>query len=132
MTKRYSGQWKLWMGMLALTLGVLALGTAAAPAPAIVGDWSGAISAGGGSLRVVIHVTQDKDGKLAGTMDSPDQNVTGIELSIISFSQPNVHFEVRRIGGSYDGKMSKDNSEITGEWKQGGASVALTLKRASK
>jgi hypothetical protein len=30
---------------------------------------------------------------------------------------------------SYDGTMNKDNSEITGTWKQGGATLSLILKR---
>jgi hypothetical protein len=32
---------------------------------------------------------------------------------------------------SYDGAMNKDNSEITGTWKQGGETVSLILKRVS-
>jgi hypothetical protein len=30
---------------------------------------------------------------------------------------------------SYDGAMNKDNSAITGSWKQGGATLSLILKR---
>jgi len=106
--------------------------TPAATAPPVVGDWQGALSAGGSSLRMVLHVTQDADGKLSGTMDSPDQGATGIPLSSISFKSPDLHFEIQRIGGSYDGKINKDNTEIAGDWKQGGGSFPLTLKRAAK
>lgn len=133
MKKQYTGQWKSWTGALALMLSALALGTAAAaPAPAIVGDWSGTISTGSSSLRAVIHVTQDKDGKLTGTMDSPDQGATGIVMSAITYKEPAVHFEIERIGASYDGTMNKDSSEIAGNWKQGSATLTLNLKRAGK
>lgn len=125
------------VGMLALIVGALVIGTAFAapapnPTPTVVGDWNGVLSTGGGSLRVVIHVVQDKDGTLTATMDSPDQGATGIAISTISFNQPNLHFEIQRFASSYDGKINKDNSEIAGEWRQGGASLPLTFKRASK
>lgn len=132
MTKQYSGRSPSRMGMRALVLGTLALGMAPVPAPSVVGDWQGTLATGSSSLRVVLHVTQDSDGKLSGTIDSPDQGATGIAISSISFKPPDLHFEIQRIASSYDGKMSKDNLEIAGEWKQGGGSFALTFKRTSK
>lgn len=126
---------EVWVGVVALIVGALVMGTAVAapaPAPAIVGDWNGALSTGSGSLRVVIHVAQDKDGKLSGTLDSPDQGVTGIEMTSINFKQPDLHFEVQKFGCIYDGKINKENSEVAGEWKQGSTSLALTFRHASK
>src|SRR5215471_21792693 len=55
-----------------------------APVPAVVGDWQGALSTGNGSLKVVLHVSEGKNGKLAATLDSPDQATTGIAISAIS------------------------------------------------
>jgi hypothetical protein len=122
-----------WVGVLALMVAALAMGTAlAAPAPAVVGDWNGALNTGGGSLRVVIHVAQDKDGKLTGTMDSPDQGATGIAISSITYKEPAVHFEIEKFGAGYEGTVSKDNSEIAGNWKQGTVSLPLIFKRVSK
>jgi hypothetical protein len=40
-----------------------------------------------------------------------------------------LHFESSTIQVSYDGTMNKDNSEITGTWKQGGATLSVILKR---
>lgn len=128
MKKQHAVVSKSWMWMLALMLSALVLGIAVA-APAIVGDWSGAISTGSNSLRAVIHVALDKDGKLTATMDSPDQGVTGIPISSISYKEPALHFEIEKFGASYDGTMNKDNSGIAGTWKQGGASLPLNLKR---
>ena len=132
MKKQYSGRSRSRIEMLALVLGAVALGTAAAPAPPVVGDWQGRLNAGGSSLRVVLHVAQDSGGKLSGTVDSPDQGATGIAISTISFKQPDLHFAIERLASSYDGKMNEDNSEIAGEWKQGGGSFALTFKRTGK
>jgi hypothetical protein len=133
MKKQQAVRMEMWVGVLALIVGALVMGTAvASPVPAVVGDWSGSLNTGGGSLRLVIHIASDKDGKLTATMDSPDQGATGIEVTSVSFKNPDLHFEVARIGGSYDGKANENNSEITGNWKQGSASLPLVLKRVSK
>ena len=133
MKKQRTGRKGTWVGVLALMVVALAMGTAlAAPAPAVVGDWNGALNTGSGSLKVVIHVAQDKDGKLTATMDSPDQGATGIAISSITYKEPALHFEIDKFGAGYDGTVSKDNAEIAGNWKQGPASLPLTFKRISK
>ena len=50
-------------------------------------------------------------------------------MNAITFQQPDLHFEITRMGCSFEGKIGKDNSEIAGQWKQGGASLPLNLKR---
>jgi hypothetical protein len=103
-----------------------------ATAPGVAGDWQGTLETPGGSLRVVVHISQDKDGKLSGAIDSPDQGASGIAITAITYKEPDLHFEVGSIGGSYDGKMNKENSQIAGDWKQSGASFPLTFKRVTK
>ena len=120
------------IGTLAL-LAVLATSSIAAPtATSVIGDWSGAISTGGSSLRVVIHVTEDKDGALAGTIDSPDQGASGIALNSITFKAPALHFEIQKFGAAYDGTLTQDDSRIAGTWKQGSASLPLDLTRTRR
>jgi hypothetical protein len=104
----------------------------AAPSPTVIGDWQGSLTTGGGTLRIIVHVSSDKDGKLTATMDSPDQGVNGIEVTSITFKDPDLHFEIQNIGGSFDGKINKDNSAITGTWMQGPASLPLILTRSGK
>jgi hypothetical protein len=41
-----------------------------------------------------------------------------------------LHFEMKQIGASYDGKMSRDGSQFEGEFKQGGT-IPLMLKKKS-
>jgi hypothetical protein len=64
-----------------------------------------------------------------GTIDYPDQSVSGDGITAITYKEPTLHFESRSMQASYDGTMNKDNSEITGTWKQGGATLSLILKR---
>lgn len=123
---------KFWLWTLALMLSVMVSATALAAPVALAGDWNGALSTGGGSLRVVLHVTQGEDGQLSATVDSPDQGVTGIAVSSISLKGTAVHFEIEKLGAGYDGAMNKNSSEIAGTWKQGDASLPLTFTRAAK
>lgn len=135
MKKQETVRMAVWTMILAVAVGTVVLRTALgapAPVPAVVGDWNGAVTTGNGSLRVVLHVSQDKGGSLAGTLDSPDQGARGIAVSTITFKDPSLHFESGSIGGVYDGKINKDSSEIAGEWKQNGATVPLTFKRVEK
>jgi hypothetical protein len=112
-----------------VAFGVVMSAALAVQAPGVVGDWQGTLDTGSGSLRVVLHFNQSKDQSIAGTLDSPDQGASGIAMSIVAFQQPDLHFEIARMGCSYDGKVSHDNSEITGQWKQGGGSLQLSFKR---
>jgi len=103
----------------------------AAPAASVAGDWQGTLTAGGRAMRVVIHIVAEKDAFTA-TMDSPDQGVAGIEVTSVTFTGRALHFEVPKISGSFDGKADEDLSAIAGHWKQGPASLPLTLKRIGK
>ena len=98
----------------------------------VVGDWQGAIDTGRASLRVVIHLAQGKDGNLAGTMDSPDQNAAGIVISSVSYKDTEVRFTIDQFGIGYVGKLDKDQHQIVGVWKQGPVSLPLTLSPAPK
>lgn len=99
---------------------------------AAIGDWEGKIDAGGGSLRVIVHISQAADGRLTGALDSPDQDATGIAIDLVSYKEPDLHFAIEQIGSSFDGKMIHNNSEISGEWKQSGLTLPLVFSRRGK
>ncbi len=124
------GLFAVLVTMIASTLVLSA--TTTAPVSAAIGDWEGMIDAGGGSLRVIVHISQAADGILTGSLDSPDQDATGIAINLVSYREPDLHFAIERIGSSFDGKMIHDNSEISGEWKQSGRSLPLVFKRRGK
>jgi hypothetical protein len=102
----------------------------AADAPAVIGNWEGAISAGGQSLRIVLHFTQTKDGALAGTLESPDQGAGAMTIDKVEFKDGALHFEMAAIAATYDGTYDKAKGEISGTWKQSGQSLPLNVKRA--
>jgi uncharacterized protein len=89
------------------------------------GIWLGSLKSGGG-LRIAYLVSQ-KDGKLSAKMDSIDQGAKGLETEA-SLQDGVVRFASPKLGISFEGKFNNDATEIVGEWKQGKASLALTLK----
>jgi hypothetical protein len=118
------------MTMMASTL---VLGTTTTTAvSAAVGDWEGKIDTGSGSLRVIVHISQEADSKLTGTLDSPDQGSAGTAIDSVVYQEPDLHFAIELFGSTFDGRMNHDNSEITGKWKQSGRSLPLVFKRRSK
>lgn len=117
---------------LTLMLGLRIVPTLAMAADTqpIVANWGGTLDPGAQpKKRIVVHITASQDGSLSGTIDYPDQDTSGILLTAITYKESTLHFESSSIQGSYDGTMNKDNSEITGTWKQGGAPLSLILKR---
>jgi len=119
---------------LGLTL-MLGLGTAfpltmATDAQPIVGDWEGILDPGAQpKKRILVHISAEQDGSLRGTIDYPDENISGMQITAITYKELTLHLESSQIQSSYDGTTNKDNSEIKGTWKQGGTGVNLILKR---
>jgi hypothetical protein len=137
------GEWRQGPGAFPLKLSRTE--SAAAPAPEefnaadlaasreaarkFAGVWGGSLDAGAASLRLRVKIEKAANGAAAGTMDSLDQGANGIPLSGIVLKEGKLRFEVRGIGGSFLGNVSDDGSTITGQWKQGPATLPLELKR---
>jgi uncharacterized protein len=92
-------------------------GDAGAP-ETIVGDWAGALEAGGSRLRLVLHVTRGGDGSLKATLDSLDQGANGIPVSAIAVKDGTLSMKVDAVRGMYEGKVNAEATEIKGTWTQ--------------
>jgi len=104
--------------------------TMAADVRPIVGDWEGILDPGAqAKKRIVVHISAAQDGTLSGTIDFPDQETSGALITAITYKEPVLHFESNPSQSVYDGTVNKDNSEITGTWKQNGGNLNLILKR---
>lgn len=113
---------RLFTTILALAIGVN--GYAQSP---LVGAWEGSMNVGQ-ELRLVFRI-QEANGKLSGTMDSPDQKVTGIPVSSITSTADSVFIDMSNIGITYAGKY--DNTAIAGVFKQSGMNLPLELKKTA-
>lgn len=90
------------------------------------GQWTGEIKVQGTSLRIVFHITQQGH-EYKATLDSPDQNVSGIPVTTTSFKHPDVKLEIANLGVVYEGTLAADR--ITGRWLQSGQSLSVDLIR---
>ena len=118
-----------------LTAWVLTFGAAGpvdAQSASVIGSWEGELGPPGGpTLTVVYHVEAAADGSLTGTLDSPDQNASGIPLSTVSFSNGVLTVVAAAVPGepTFVGTLSDDGSTLSGTFVQGDGSLALELMR---
>jgi hypothetical protein len=94
----------------------------------IDGDWLGTLDTGMGTLRVVLHIVNTNEG-LTATMDSPDQNAKGIPVNSITRNSSSLQFDVKAVGGSYQGIIAADLGSFSGTWTQLGKSWPLVMKK---
>jgi hypothetical protein len=92
------------------------------------GTWNGTLSAGGGSLRVVLELSNQPDGTAIGTLVNIDEGGLRIPLAIEQ-SGTNVKIGTQVIASSYVGVLNADGTELTGTFTQGAIVAPLTLHR---
>jgi len=118
----YSGRWdegrKAWVGELLQGAARPLVFTAGKPDPLPViagldGDWAGAITPAGATIRLVLHVRTDAGGT-AVSLDSPDQLAYGVPLRTLKKDGRKITFTIN--GGSYEGTLAADGRSIDGAW----------------
>ncbi len=120
----------LYVGLALILAFIIVPRLAAQDAPPVVGDWTGTLNPGAQPKKhVVVHISAEQDGSLRGTIDYPDQDVSGVQITAITYRKSILHFESAPSLSVYDGTMDNDSSKITGVLKQGEASLNLVLKR---
>jgi uncharacterized protein len=118
--------------LIIATLLVVVSHRAAAQSQSVEGFWAGALDTGAFKLRIVMKFSRTPDGELKGLLDSLDQGANDIPMSVVTFQNGALHVEMKSLGATYDGKLSGDGTQITGEFMQGGAKLPLDLKRIEK
>jgi pimeloyl-ACP methyl ester carboxylesterase len=132
---RYWLRFALALGGLCVGAFVLGAGDVqATPAPAtdtsgFVGDWAGTLTVGSTDLRVVFRLRTNADGRLTGTMDSPDQGATGIPIGRILVDADTLRLAVPSIAGRFAGVLRDSAQVLDGQWVQGGRPLPLRLER---
>jgi hypothetical protein len=92
------------------------------PSAALEGDWAGQLDAGALKLRLRLHV-HTLDGRTTATLDSPDQNATGLPATI-TVDAGRVHMTASGAKGAFDGELTADGASLKGSWS--GAPTTLT------
>lgn len=119
----------VFVAFISLFFAGVSAGQTAGQESGIEGTWAGVL---GGQLHLVVTITKSDNGDLGGTLNSVDQHAV-LALSNVTVKGNAVRFEVPRVGGVYEGKLSKDGGKISGSWTQTGAPAQpLDLKRSAE
>jgi murein DD-endopeptidase len=93
----------------------------------IAGQWEGTLGTGAVKLHLIVTLEIKPDGSYSGNLNSVDQNaILPIESATVHGDA--VHFEVKKVGGVYEGVRTTKNA-IQGTWTRTGVvpqSLALT------
>jgi pimeloyl-ACP methyl ester carboxylesterase len=98
----------------------------------IIGKWHGKLQVSGVELRLVFNIEKADAEAYSGTMDSPDQGASSIPLSGVKIDGNKIMFEVKSIGGYYEGILDESSNSIKGEWHQSSASFPLELLKETE
>jgi len=96
----------------------------------IAGDWQGTLNAGSVQLRLVLHISQERNGGLKATLDSVDRGVNLIPVTSIVLRHTRLSFMVNSVNGSYEGALDMKATTIHGTWPQG-QPLPLDFQRAA-
>jgi len=100
--------------------------------PDIRGYWKGELDVQGVKLRLALKIAKAADGTYSGTMDSLDQGARDIPITTIAFKSPTVKLEWKLLNASFEGKLSKDSAQMSGNFTQGGRTFPLVFERTDQ
>lgn len=79
----------------------------------------GELEVGGVELPLVLTVSEEGDGSLNATVDSPDQGAMGLKVDLIELNDDGVlRFEMKTLSAKFEGKRDELGKTIVGELTQ--------------
>jgi murein DD-endopeptidase len=93
------------------------------------GTWKGELGGGSAKLHIVMTITKLASGAFGGQLVSVDQGTT-LPMENITVKDDAVRFEVKTVGGVYEGNLNAARTEVVGTWIQSGVPAQpLTFTR---
>lgn len=98
----------------------------------LTGTWKGELGTGEGKLHLVLAFTKAASGELSGTLQSVEQGAT-LPMDTVTVRDTAVRFELKAVGGIYEGTLNTAGSEMKGTWTQTGVPAQpITFTRNSE
>lgn len=123
-----TGIWTREIEQTSVTLHRLDFRVSAQPS-ALDGEWHGNLEAPAGPIPVILHTVSDEAGNEHLALDSPSQNLFGMQADRLISSKNQVEFWLSRLGGHFKGELSSDRKLLMGTWHQRNTEMPLVLTR---
>ena len=91
------------------------------------GDWEGSIQSPNGAFRLVFHFKNQPDHTVAATIDS--NNAVGMPLNNVKQTGQKVEFGMKIAGGTFQGNLNKEGTELALQMIHEADSTPLTLRK---
>lgn len=97
----------------------------------VSGTWKGELGLGSAKLHIVLIINKQTGGGYSGALNSVDQGAT-LPMDNITVKGETFQFEVKAVGGVYEGTLSSARTEMKGTWTQTNVpSQPLSFTRAT-
>ncbi len=97
--------------------------------PSLLGTWTGALQSAE-PITLILHLRDEDAGKSSsGTLDTKDRRARNLLLSGIAQRENRLTFDVRLIGGHFEGELDPAETKISGAWTQNGRTLPLVFER---
>lgn len=94
------------------------------------GAWQGKLKVADKSEITLVFYLKEKNGKLSGKMDSPDQGQTGLSVSDIRTKGDSIFMKMNVIGMSFAGELT--GNQIKGRYYQSSLYFPLELEKTNR
>jgi catechol 2,3-dioxygenase-like lactoylglutathione lyase family enzyme len=91
--------------------------------------WDGELDLGAAKLRLVLKLSPSGGG-LVGRLDSLDQQALNMPIDRVTLDGSSLRFEMKAIDAVYNGTLSEDGKQISGQWSQHGQTWPLVFHRS--
>lgn len=96
---------------------------------AYIGRWQGTLTIPGQTLDIIFNFEKTDEGKLSGTMESPDQGGNQFPVENIKATATNFKGDISAIRGHYSATLTEEG--LQGEWSQGRSFPLNLIRKAA-
>jgi RNA polymerase sigma factor (sigma-70 family) len=95
------------------------------------GIWKAALGSGRSEVRVTIKIAEPSPGTFRAELDNLTTSWLGQPLTV-TYNPPEVKLLVASGAGMFQGELRNGNTEMAGNWLQGGRQTPMVFKRADR
>lgn len=99
---------------------------------AVIGDWSGTLDIGIAEINIVLHLKEDSNESFCGTFDYLEEKMYGLKIDSLTIQDKSLKFEIRKFLVKFEGILTNNDLQISGQWSQHGKLFPLMFEKGKK